>query len=123
MNPIRELPPLNWTEHAAAEICLNGQAVLDASTGVWQIGSVAIAGLIYHSFTDPPFMWMAVSKDIQFKDLLDFRRYAEMIPSGTTTYVNVTSEVAFRFARLYGFRGTGRYVHQNDNTYLIMRRG
>lgn len=123
MTPIKEIPNLNWTDHAAAEICLAGQALLDMSASSWRIGDIAIVGLVYSSFTSPPYLWMALAQGIKFSDLLDFRRKTELIPPGAYTYVNQASETAYRFARLYGFRGTGELVVQNGHTYLVMRRG
>lgn len=122
MNLINKLPDLDWSDVAIEEIGLSGKELVEKSESAWQIGNVAVVGLIYTTYLSPPWFWMALARGVTFRDLLDFRRMAEKIPPGTQTLVNVTNPVLSRFACLYGFRPINAVVEQHGRTYFVMRR-
>ena len=118
MNPIEALPDFNWNEIAEREIKMTGPELLAQSDFAWSIGSVAVCGLIYRTLTSPPWFWFALSVGVTFRDLIDFRRLATLIPKGTTTAISEDFPLAKRFAEFYGFVNTG---HAYDG-YMIYRR-
>lgn len=122
MSPIDSLPDLDWTDHARSEIVVVGPEIIMQSHVALQIGNVAIAGLIYHSFTSPPEMWFALARGVTMRDLIDFRRLQEYIPRGTTVSVKVGHRIAERFAMFYGFAPTETTFDFRDNSYRIYRR-
>jgi len=122
MNPIKTLPDFDWTEYAKKDILLSGQALLDATDFAWSLGTVAICGLIYQTFTSPPWFWFALAKGATLRDLIDFRRLAEHIPHGAVTPVEVGFERGRRFAEFYGFEDTGVVWNQHGIDYNIFRR-
>ena len=107
MKEIKEIPDLAWTEQARREIALTGQALLDQSDFAWVIGNLAICGLLYRNFLNPPWFWFALTEGITIRDLIDFRRLKELIPQGALTAVDESFGEGMRFARLYGFEDTG----------------
>lgn len=122
MSQIDRLPDLDWSEHAAEEIAVSGQALLDRSDFIWKVGEVAICGLIYESFTSSPWFWFALARGVGMRDLIDFRRLALMIPSGSLTAVMDGKPVAARFAEFYGFEETDKVREHAGRTYKIFRR-
>ena len=122
MNPIDTLPDWQWSSHAEQEIMITGQELVEQSDFAWRVSDAAVCGLIYNSYCSPPWMWFALRKGVGLRELLDFRRYAEFIPSGALTAVLENFEPGIRFARLYGFRETGEIVSYGDHDYLIFRR-
>src|ERR1044072_1341899 len=73
MNPIERLPDLDWNEIARQEIVVTGADLVAKSDFAFQIGRVAIAGLIYHNYISPPWFWFALAKGVTIRDLIDFR--------------------------------------------------
>lgn len=123
MIPIEKLPSLNWTDNSMYEITeAGGDALLDQSDMAWQLGNLLVVGLIYKTLTNPPWMWFALSKDVKFRDLIDFRRIKDHIPLGTLTAVADDFTVAQRFAQFYGFEFTGERTMYKERCYLIFRR-
>lgn len=122
MNPIDSLPNLDWNEIARQEIILTGANLVAQSDFAYQIGRVAIAGLIYQSYTAPPWFWFALAKGVTLRDLIDFRALREQIPAGALTAVHEGWPNAVRFAELYGFTYTGRDQLCGDKLYKIYRR-
>lgn len=122
MNPIKELPAWDWTEHARKEIIVSGPDLLTQSDFAWEVGGVAICGLIYNNYCAPPWMWFAIRKGVELRHLLDFRRYAEFIPKGTTTAVLEDFDTGIRFAQLYGFIPTKLVIPHGDQFYIVFRR-
>lgn len=123
MIPIDKLPSLNWTDNSRFEITeAGGDALLDQSDMAWQLGNILVVGLIYSTFTSPPWMWFALTKDVKFRDLIDFRRLKDYIPLGTLTAVAEDFTVAHRFAKFYGFQITDEVAEVKGRRYLIYRR-
>lgn len=122
MIPIKQLPDLDWSDQARKEILISGQSLLDETDFAWMIGRVAICGIIYKTFTSPPWFWFALAKNVTLKDLIDFRRKAELIPKGTLTAVHVNFVEGIRFAKFYGFEATEQLERSGDNLYRIFRR-
>lgn len=123
MIPIKKLPQLNWTENSYYEIEeAGGDVLLDQSDMAWQLGNLLVVGLIYPSLISPPWMWFALTKDVKFRDLIDFRRIKDYIPQGTVTAVAEDFAVAHRFAQFYGFVNTGDQVEHKNRCYYIYRR-
>lgn len=122
MNPIDKLPDLDWNEIASKEIILTGENLVAQSDFAYQIGRVAIAGLIYHSYLAPPWFWFALAKGVTMRDLIDFRALREQIPAGALTAVNPEWPNAVRFAEFYGFDDTGRRSLAGEKPYMIYRR-
>lgn len=122
MNPIDFLPDFNWSEHARAEIAVSGQDLIDQSEVKFAVGEVAIAGLVYTSYTSPPWFWFALAEDVRMSDLIDFRRLQAMIPPGALTAIRQDRPLLRRFASFYGFSDSGREQQHNGLTYLIYRR-
>lgn len=118
MSPIKSLPNFDWNEIAKREIELTGEELLAQSDYAWAVGNVAVCGLIYRTFTSPAWFWFALSSGVTFRDLIDFRRLAELIPSGTLTAVREDLVLAKRFAEFYGFTAT----EQRVDDYIIYRR-
>jgi hypothetical protein len=81
MSPIDNLPNLDWNEIAQQEIIITGANLVAQSDFAYQIGRVAIAGLIYHSYVAPPWFWFALAKGVTLRDLIDFRALREEIPT------------------------------------------
>lgn len=122
MNPIKGLPDLDWNEIARQEIIVTGADLVARSDYAFQIGRVAIAGLIYHSYVSPPWFWFALAKGVTIRDLIDFRAFREEIPQGALTAVCEEWPNAVRFAEFYGFENTGDERLYGDKTYKIFRR-
>lgn len=123
MSPIKDFPPdFQPSLQARQEIIVSGKELLDMSDFAWRIGAVAIVGLIYHSLVNPPWMWFALGNNVTLRDLIDFRRMQEMIPTGTLTAVDEEFKQGHRFAEFYGFRRTGEVKFHKDRTYLVYRR-
>ena len=122
MNPIDNLPNLDWNEIAKQEIIISGADLVAKSDFAYQIGRVAIAGLIYHSYTAPPWFWFALAKGVTIRDLIDFRALRETIPTGSQTAVCDKWPNAVRFAEFYGFENTGEERTYGDKLYKIYRR-
>lgn len=122
MNPIERLPDLDWNEIARQEIIVTGADLVNKSDFAFQIGRVAIAGLIYHNYTSPPWFWFALAKGVTIRDLIDFRAMREEIPLGALTPVCEAWPNAIRFAEFYGFEDTGEKRLLGDKPYKIYRR-
>lgn len=122
MNPIKKLPDLPWSSEAAAEIALTGQDLLDRSDFSWQIGQVAICGLVYSSYTSPPWFWFALAQGVSMRDLIDFRRLEKMIPVGAVTAVRKDRPTSIRFAKFYGFSSMGECRLYDGIEYELFRR-
>lgn len=122
MNPIDQIPELNWNAQARHEIAVTGESLLAMSDYCWRLGDCGIVGLIYTTLTSPPWMWMALSKDIAFRDLIYFRRMQEMIPYGTLVAVAEDYAVGKRFAEFYGFEPTPTLNEHRGVTYRTYRR-
>lgn len=122
MSPIDHLPNLDWNEIARNEIIVTGANLIAQSDFAYQIGRVAIAGLIYHNYTSPPWFWFALAKGVTMRDLIDFRALKEEIPLGALTAVCDEWPNAVRFAEFYGFVPTGEERLYGDKHYKIYRR-
>lgn len=122
MKAIKTLPDLPWTPHAREEIVVTGASLIEASDVAYVIGSVAIAGLIYTSFTSPPWFWFGLTKNAKLRDLIDFRALREQIPQGAQTAVRSDFAAGHRFASFYGFSRTGAVREHAGNTYDVYRR-
>lgn len=122
MNPIERLPNLDWNEIARQEIIVTGADIVAKSDFAYQIGRVAIAGLIYHNYISPPWFWFALAKGVTLRDLIDFRALREQIPHGSLTAVCEEWPNAVRFAEFYGFEDTGERRLCGDKLYKIYRR-
>lgn len=122
MTPIENLPNLDWSEIAKAEIELTGSDLIRQSSVAYQLGHAAIAGLVYFSFTSPPLFWFALARGVSIRDLIDFRAKRELIPVGAFTMVDIDHERSERFALFYGFEDTGQIINQLGHTYKIYRR-
>jgi hypothetical protein len=123
MTPIKKLPKLNWTDNSLYEITeAGGDELLARSSVAFQITNVLVVGLIYDTLTNPPWLWFALSNDITFRDLIDFRRLKEHIPQGTLTAVAQDFAIAQRFAEFYGFEKTGGVTDFKGRKFFIYRR-
>lgn len=122
MNPIKHLPDLEWNEIAEQEIIVAGAGLVAQSDFAYQIGRVAIAGLIYHNYVAPPWFWFALAKGVTLRDLIDFRALREEIPQGALAAVCEEWPNAIRFAEFYGFEYTGNDRLCGDRMYKIYRR-
>lgn len=122
MSPIKHLPNLDWNEIAQQEIIVTGSNLVSQSDFAYQIGCVAIAGLIYQSYTAPPWFWFALAKGVTLRDLIDFRALREEIPVGALTAVREEWPNAIRFAEFYGFENTNNDRLVGDYVYKIYRR-
>lgn len=122
MSPIDSLPNLDWSEIASREIIITGADLVAKSDFAYQIGRVAIAGLIYDSYVAPPWFWFALAKGVTLRDLIDFRALREQIPAGSFTAIDEAWPNAIRFAEFYGFKDTDRDRLCGDRTYKIYRR-
>lgn len=117
MSRIDSIPTLNWNDQARSEMG-NAEALIRCSDFMWKVGEVAICGLIYETYTSPPWMWFALSRDVTMRDLIDFRRLSTLIPRGTLVGVAEDYALGVRFAEFYGFSNTNSRL-QN---YKIFRR-
>ena len=123
MTPIDALPDLDWSPIARREIALTGADLLRQSDFAYQIGQIAICGLVYSTLTSPPWFWFALAKGVTLRDLIDFRRtYMNLIPSGAITAVNTADRESIRFAEFYGFEETSSVRIYKDRVYKIYRR-
>lgn len=122
MSPISSLPNLEWNEIAEQEIIVAGAGLVAQSDFAYQIGRVAIAGLIYHNYVAPPWFWFALAKGVTLRDLIDFRALREEIPKGALTAICEEWPNAIRFAEFYGFEYTGNDRLCGDKMYKIYRR-
>ena len=119
---IYKLPNLPWLPHSASEIAVTGQELVDYSDVCFQVGEIVAAGLIYHNYLSPPWLWFAIAEGVTLGDLIDFRRLVEEIPLGTLTGVRSNYELGFRFAKLYSFEDTGDTREHAGVKYNIFRR-
>lgn len=101
---------------------MTGDDLIAASDVAYVIGKVAIAGLIYTSFTSPPWFWFGLTKNARIRDLIDFRALREQIPQGAETAVRSDFEAGHRFASFYGFSRTGLVRDHGGMTYDVYRR-
>jgi hypothetical protein len=122
MNPIDFLPDFAWSPDAEAEIAVTGPDLIRQSDFAFAIGTVAVAGLIYSSYSSPPWFWFALARNVKMSDLIDFRRLQESIPRGSLTAVREDFKVGRRFATFYGFEDTGGKQEHAGVTYIIYRR-
>ena len=122
MNPIKKLPDFHWADHARGEIAVTGPSLILMSDCAFAIGEVAIAGLIYSSYTSPPWFWFALTENVSFSDLIDFRRLQDEIPKGALTAVRTDFAPGHRFAKFYGFEATDRMQVHEGREYQIYRR-
>lgn len=122
MKVIKGLPDLDWNEIARQEIIVTGANLVAQSDFAYQIGRVAIAGLIYHSYVCPPWFWFALAKGVTIRDLIDFRALREEIPAGALTAICEDWPNAVRFAEFYGFEDIGEVRLYGDKVYKIYRR-
>lgn len=122
MNPIDNLPNLDWNEIARTEIIVTGANLVAQSDFAYQTGRVAIAGLIYHSYVSPPWFWFALAKGVTIRDLINFRALREEIPQGALTAIYEGWPNAVRFAEFYGFEDSGITRLYGDKLYKIYRR-
>jgi len=123
MKEIDRLPDLDWSDRAREQIALTGgDALIRDSHVAYRLGNAAVIGLVYPSFFAPPWLWMALARDISLRDLIDFRRMQERIPRGTLTGIEDGDEVAHRFAAFYGFVDSGQVVESAGLSYIIMRK-
>jgi hypothetical protein len=123
MKEINQLPDFDWTERAQRQIDTHGgNALLAASHKAYRLGNAGVIGLIYQSMFSPPWLWFALAKTATMRDFIDFRRMQELIPRGTLTAVEDGDEVAFRFARFYGFEDSGNSVEHEGQLHLLMRK-
>lgn len=122
MNPIDAIPDLDWSEIAKQEIIMTGANLVAMSDFAYQIGKVAIAGLVYSSYTAPPWFWFALAKGVRIRDLIDFRALREQIPVGAYTAINADWPESIRFAEFYGFVDTGQQRIFGGKFYKIFRR-
>lgn len=122
MSRIESLPDFDWTDQARKEILLTGQNLLNETDFAFSVGDVAVCGLIYPTFSNPPWFWFALARGITLRHLIDFRRLARHIPVGTYTAVEDTFEVGIRFAKFYGFEDTEVAELQGQTVYKIFRR-
>lgn len=119
---ITALPNWRWNKQSQEELELTGIELLKYSDLVWRFGSILVMGLIYSSFTSPPWVWFLLADDIKFSDLIDLRRVMHKIPRGSFTAVQSDFAVGLRFAKFYGFTDTGDSVHVHSRDYVIMRK-
>jgi hypothetical protein len=119
---IAALPAWKWKPHSAKEIALTGEQLVMQSDFVWQVGNVAVAGFIYHSYTSPPWMWFVLNEGITVADMIDFRRLAEQIPKGTLTGVDLDFPLTMRFAKIYGFVEVDQTIERAGHIYRVMRK-
>jgi len=122
MRPIDRVPDWAWSEQAKREIQLGGPGVLERSSVAFAVGDVAICGLIQETLSNPPWFWFALAEGATLRDLLDFRRLAELIPVGAQTAVEVGFTEGLRFARLYGFEEVGAEVVIDGVRLKLFRR-
>lgn len=121
IEPIDNLPDLKWKEYFQREL-VNADEMLRASDFVWRIGDVAAVGFIYSNLLSAPWMWFLLAEDITIGDLIDFRRLSSRIPVGTLTSVMVGYDLAFRFAKFYGFEELDETHRYLDSDYRVMRK-
>lgn len=122
MTPIKGLPDLDWNDVAQQEIIVTGANLVAQSNFAYQIGQVAIAGLIYYSYISPPWFWFALAKGVTLRDLIDFRALREQIPHGALTAINEEWPNSVRFAEFYGFEDTGERRPYGGKLHRIYRR-
>lgn len=122
MTPINELPSLNWSTTASEQLQITGPEIVEQSHVAYQIGNIAVAGLIYGSLLCPPWFWFALADGITLRELLDFRRLMEKIPTGSLTAVNASHKEAIKFARVFGFEETDSEAEISGAIYKLFRR-
>lgn len=123
MSPISALPPLDWSDTAFQEIELTGDQLVQQSDCAYRLGNIGVCGLIYSSYTAPPWLWFALAKDVRVGDLLDFKRRLEaLIPQGTLTGIHADFKSGIRFAEFYGFEPTGQVAPHGGHDYIIYRK-
>jgi hypothetical protein len=119
---VTALPNWHWTKHCQEEINITGQELIDISDFIWRIGNVAVAGFVYNSYINPPWMWFVLAEKVTISDLIDFRRLTRKIPVGTMTCVASDFAIGLRFAKLYGFVETGEQREYFGKAHTLMRK-
>lgn len=123
MKIINRLPDLDWTERAQRQIQLaGGDAIIAISQAAYRLGNAGVIGLIYSSLLSPPWLWFALARSVTMRDLIDFRRMQHLIPQGTMAAVEDEDEVAYRFAKFFGFVETGHQIEHEGQLHLLMRK-
>lgn len=119
---VTELPRLDWTDQALFEMAQAGVDVIARSQFMVQLGNACVAGLIYLSYTSPPWFWFALAKGVTIRDLIDFRGASQRIPWGAHTAVREDYTEGRRFAEFYHFVPTGEGFVSNEINYLLYRK-
>lgn len=123
MKEINRLPDLDWTDRAQRQIeAAGGDAIIGMSQAAYRLGNAGVIGLIYGSLLSPPWLWFALARSVTMRDLIDFRRIQHLIPQGTLVAVEEADEVAYRFAKFFGFEETGQELEHEGQLHLLMRK-
>lgn len=123
MKEIKELPAWDWSNRAKAQMLhYDAETMLQSSYVAYQLGTAAVVGLIYVSLLAPPWLWFALASEVTMRDLIDFRRLRDRIPTGALTAIEEDDEIALRFASFHGFVDTGRIIEAPEGNYIIMRK-
>lgn len=123
MSRINSLPPLDWSDTAFQEIELTGDELVQQSDCAYRLGNIGVCGLIYSSYTSPPWLWFALARDVSVGDLLDFKKRLEaLIPVGSVTGIRADFLKGVRFAKFYGFEPTGEVARHGGHDYEIYRK-
>jgi len=122
---IEKIPQLIWTKHSSQEFHSHHVKAIEEQTDLmWEVSldvPIAVAGLIYPSLVNPPWLWFLITEDFERRQLSSIRFFSKLIkyiPRGTMTSIKEDFEEGKRFAEFFNFNPED--VSQNG--YQVYRR-
>jgi len=122
---VGKIPQLLWTQYSSKEFSEQDVGLIEEQSDfIWVVSldvPVAVAGLIYPSLINPPWLWFLLTHDFTSRQLSAFKFFTKLmhyVPKGTLTGVDLEFDPGFKFAKFFGFEDTG----QTAGKYEIYRR-
>lgn len=127
---VDRIPSLDWSDWSWDEFrCGNASMMERRSLKMVEVRDddlpLFVLGLIYDSFTNPPWVWLLMTKDILgappslFRDLLE----TSLALPPSLTFVNTLFTEGKRFLRFFGFEPVHKVTRYDGREYAIYRRG
>lgn len=120
IDEVTEIPQLLWTEHSSLEFSTaNVMSIQEASQLIWLIKAetvLAVAGLIYGSFSSPPWLWFLTTQELKALHVRQLQPLVKKLAPGTLTAVKNDFTMGHKFAKLFEFAPT-ELVEQDYRIY------
>lgn len=119
---IEQFPDLDWTEYTLYEMEKFGLNLIGQTTAMYQLGAAGVLGLVCRNLAERPWLWLALTNQIDMTTLKELRKECYRIPVGTMTAIQQGYSAAERFALFFGFVPTGDSFNMSGMAYNIYRR-